>query len=109
MIEPRLATSCPTCGSADIRDKSRHKRSVRTLGGVETFDVTQHQCRDCKRPFVDGIKGVKYGAQIGDEVKRSAADEHPDGTDLCGTKKAIGKIGTRHRNLQSGGRCIYAG
>ncbi len=67
-------------------DKSRYKRSVRTLGGVETFDVTQHQCRDCKRPFVDGIKGVKYGAQIADEVKRFAADEYLDGPDPWGTK-----------------------
>ena len=95
MIEPRLATSCPTCGSADIRDKSRYKRSVRTLGGVETFGVTQHQCRNCKRTFVDKIKGVEYRAQIVDEVKRFAVDEYLDGPDLCGTKKVIGKIGTR--------------
>ena len=69
MAELVEATSCTSCGSTDIRCKRRYDRSVRTLHGVETVVVTQHECRDCKKTFTDRIEGTKQGAQIADEVK----------------------------------------
>ena len=93
MVELVEATSCTSCGSTDIRPKRRYTRSPRTLDGVETVVVTQHECRDCKKTFTDAIRGTKHGAQIADEVKERAADLYLEGPDLEGVKKVMCKFG----------------
>jgi len=89
---PRLvvATSCPVCGSSDVRSKSKYERKVRTLRGTETFLVTQHCCRQCQHTFTDVIEGVKGGCQIADEVKVKAVDLYINGPDLEGVKRWLG-------------------
>lgn len=90
---PRLvvATSCPACGSSDVRDKSRYERKVRALKEVETFLVTQHCCRSCQHTFTDVVEGVKHGCQIADEVKVKAASLYIEGPDLEGVKRWLGE------------------
>ena len=95
MVELVAATSCISCGSTDIRNKRRYDRSVRTLHGVKTVEVTQHECRDCKKTFTDEIRDVKHGVQISDEVKETAVDIYMDGPDLEGVKRVMGKFGVR--------------
>lgn len=82
MVELVLATSCPKCGSTDIRRRSEYHRKVRALYGVRTFVVTQHCCRQCNTAFTDGIGGVRKGGQIADEVTRKAVDIYLEGPDL---------------------------
>lgn len=93
MVELVEATSCTSCGSTDIRPKRRYTRFPRTLDGVETVVVVQHECRDCKKTFTDTIRGTKQGAQIADEVKERAADLYLEGPDLEGVKKVMCKFG----------------
>lgn len=82
-----VATSCPACGSSDVRDKSGYERKVRALKGVETFLVVQHCCRNCQHTFTDVIDGVKRGCQIADGVKVKAAALYIEGPDLEGVKR----------------------
>ena len=94
MVELVVAASCTSCGSTDVRDKKRYDRSVRTLDGVKTFVVIQHECRHCKKTFTDVVKGAKHGAQIADEVKERAVNIYMDGpVDLEGVRKAMWKFG----------------
>lgn len=84
-----VATSCPTCGSNDVRTKTEYGRKVRTLRGVETFVITQHCCRHCQTTFTDEVEGVKHGCQIADEVKRKAVTAYMDGPDLEGVRRRL--------------------
>lgn len=86
-----VATSCPACGSSEIRTKSRYERKVRTLKGIETFPVAQHCCRGCQHTFTDVVEGVKGGCQIADGVKKEAVSLYMDGPDLEGVKRWLGR------------------
>ena len=81
MVELVKATSCPKCGSTDIRRRSVYSRKVRVLYGVETFLVTQYCCRQCQTTFTDSIDGVKKGCHVAEEVKRKALDIYMGGPD----------------------------
>ena len=104
MVELVEATSCTSCGSTDIRPKRRYTRSPRTLDGVETVVVTQHECRDCKKTFTDAIRGTKQGAHTADEVKERAADLYLEGPYLEGAKEVLCKFGV----IISAGAIQYA-
>ena len=89
MAKLELATSCPKCGSSDIRTKSRYTRNVRTLHGVEKYVVRQCCCRKCQTTFTDGVNGVKKGCQIAEDVKVKAVDVYIEGPDLEGVRKRL--------------------
>ena len=80
MVELVKATSCPKCGSTDIRRRPVYSRNIRVLYSVEIFLVTQYCCRQCQNTF-NSIKGVKKGCQVAEEVKRKALDIYMGGPD----------------------------
>ena len=89
MVELDLATSCPECGSTDIRTKAKYTRKVRTLHGIENVAVQQHCCRKCQMTFTDGVRGVKKGCQIEDNVKRLVVNAYVEGPDMEGVKRRL--------------------
>jgi len=84
-----VATSCPACGSTDVRIKRKYQRKVETLDGIKTFDVNQCCCRGCSETFTDDIEGVKHGCRIADEVKSLSVEAYLEGPDLEGVKRRL--------------------
>src|SRR3990172_4969023 len=91
-LRPKSASACPFCGCRKLWRNRGYLRTVLTLEGPKTRQVTQRKCSRCGRTCADPLPGVEKGARYAKEVKREAVRALFElKLDVTGTVKEMGR------------------